>query len=459
MSGEQCKPGDTTGFPIRIGQKLFSAWPSVELSDINNKLQEITVPSEYSVNWAPSSNSNISITSSSTLLQINLPDTYITGTTLSYGDASYNCCSALSIINNNHSFFCNESRAQFLAILAFQMNGSSKSSNPSSPDIIIFCRPLAYVSGTSNPSFWSAVDRACSTSPTTSQNTTVDLSSVYGYDKTNLLPLVKYQTCINARLTGTPHKLGSLRVSVNLIIPALYLDMSSSLMSTTSLKYTLPVNTTSLISLFPNPPANTKFQFNDGSSSQQTSTNYLVLGLESPTVLSAFSDVINKIEIQVPESQLGNSLNQVLSSTIVPAKSPGKKAYKCYTVDPKKDIVNGQIMVDPTTGENIADAQAQPGSELNNALSIPSANIETGNIETGIMPGDVENVLSITITVFGSIGLFGYLLFILLKGRDVFNTGNHTIPGAYNDVLYHIVIFLVIFATLILFGLYLGKNI
>jgi len=461
MSGEQCKPGDITGFPLLINQNLFTEWPGVEPSTVDAMLKQITIPSEYSVNWAPpAKNTNIKINSSNNLLQIEGLDVFASGTTLTYGDASYVCEPLISIVQNQHIFFCKDTTALHSAILSFRI--SNKSTNPSSPDIILFCRPLSYdIKNKSTPKMWEDIDAACSRTSLTG-NTTVDLSTLYGYNNSSLLPLITYQTCIPSKVI-TPGKtppsfIGSLRIRVNLIIPTLYIKISeraSQILSTRSSRYTLLANP---VNLFSNIPGNSILQLKEGSNFPQfEELNYLTLNLSS-ALLPSFTDVINAIEIHVDPSQVGLSLDD-LSIAKPPTSKSGKKAYKCYTVDPKKDIVNGQIMVDPTTGENLSEAQAQPGSELSNALSIPSANIETGNIETGIMPGDVENVLSITITVFGSIGLFGYLLFILLKGRDVFNTGNHTIPGAYNDVLYHIVIFLVIFATLILFGLYLGKNI
>jgi hypothetical protein len=236
---------------------------------------------------------------------------------------------------------------------------------------------------------------------------------------------------------------------VNVITQPLYLKFNSTDLSTAVTQYTLPVNLTKLFDT--RPPLTQIIQFQDGFGTKSfpvnTTKNNLKISLPT-TILTDFDSVINSIKIQVPEAFLGKSLSEI-SSSVAPEKKSKNRAYKCYTVDPTKDIVDGQIMVDPTTGEKLSDSQIE--EELGDSYDIDT------DVETGIMPGDVEYALSVTVTVLGTLGLLGYLLFIILKGRDVFNTGGHLIPGGINEVLYHIGIFIAIFVGLILFGIYVVK--
>lgn len=447
MSDRQCQAGDTQGFPLRISQKLYSEWPGVDFPSVSSKLKSITVPCEYSVNWpTPSYNANITVEkggSEHSILQVSGLDPYTSQTTMTYRGASYKCSNVLSIIQNQHKFFSNEPRTDFEVILSFQIK--SKDEYPSSPDVILFCRPLIISDGQNFQPMWKSIDKASFTSK--SQFSTIDLSSIYAYNPSTLLPFITYQTCIPTKVipnTG-PAILGSLRMRVNVSTIPLRLNLESRDLSTSVKNYTLPTNPVGLFSTTSlTPPI---IQFKDGNGTDgfpiHAKTN-LKISLPT-TILTDFDSVINSITIQVPEAFLGKSLVDI-SSAVPPKVNSKNKAYKCYTVDPTKDIVNGQIMVDPTTGESLSDAQIE--EEFGDSYDIDT------DVETGIMPGDIEYVLSITVTVLGTLGLLGYLLFIILEGRNVFNTGEE---GGMRKVLIHIVIFMLIFAGLILFGIYFVK--
>jgi hypothetical protein len=457
MSSGQCKSGDNQGFPLTISQDLYSKWPGVDSSESSRRIKSITVPNEYSVKWpSPSYNTSISVVKPSTdndVLRVTGLEPYTERTTLTYGDASYTCSNVLSIVQNQHPFFCKHSKASSEAILSFQIN--NKNENPSSPEIILFCRPLVITESKeySPDGMWNTIDKASNLSR--AQSGTVDLSSLYAYNASMLMPFIVYQTCIPVKLLSaspaskTTATTGSLRVRVNVFMQPLFLNLKSSELGSTSVKkYTLP-KFPDPVGLFSNeslvPPT---LQFKDGYGADDfptTRKTNLTFSLATSRKTD-FDSVINTIEIQVPEAFLGKSLNDISSTSVAPVKSTKKRPYKCYTIDPKKDIVDGQIMVDPATGEKLTEAQAQ--AEFGG-----DSNIDTDiDIETGIMPGDVEYALSVTLTVIGTLGLLGYLLFIVLKGREIFNTGGHIVPGGINEVLYHIVIFIMIFIALIVFG-------
>lgn len=444
MSSGQCQAGDIQGFPLTISQSLNSSWPGLTRDDVYKRLKKVTVPNEYSVKWSrPTYGNMINVvkpTAENNVLQVTGFDSYAEQTTLTYGDAQYTCSYAMAIVQNQHLFFSDDSRAKFEVLLSFQLK--NKNENPSAPDIILFSRPLVIYDGDNDTPLWSAIDKASSTSRP--QSSTVDLSSIFTFNKTMLIPFITYQTCIPVKvITPAQTTVESLRIRVNALMRPLYLTFNSTDLSTSVRKYTLPTNPASLFStLSLSAPT---IQFKDGNGSdgfpRNTNTN-LRLALPTTTI-SDFDSILNIIEIQVPEEFLGKSLNDIASSSVAPNTSSKKKAYKCYTIDPKKDIVDGQIMVDPTTGENLSDAQAdaEDGDEIDTDI----------DADTGIMPGDVEYALSVTATVIGTLGLLAYLLFIILKGRNIFNTGGHTIPGGFNEVLYHILIFTMIFIGLIVF--------
>jgi hypothetical protein len=457
MSSRQCQAGDNQGFPLTISQKLYSEWPGIDFSSVSTKLKTITVPCEYSVQWPTTGNYNtirvLKSKDNDVVLQVTGLDPYTDKTTMTYGNASYKCSNVLSIVQNQHKFFSNDTRAQYEVILSFQIKDTDKNSNPSSPHVILFCRPLVISPGESSDAMWNSIDKASSTSGP--RESTINLSSIYSYNSSILLPFITYQTCIPTKIIANTGEtiLGSIRMSVNVITEPLRLNFNSTDLSTSVTKYTLPLNLATLFEdlKFPTVTLTSKkiVQFKDGIGTNgfpvSTTKDNLKISFATPT-LTDFNSVINRIKIHVPEAFLGKSFNDL--STSAPPKTKSKnRPYKCYTVDPTKDIVDGQIMIDPTTGERLSDAQLE--EELGD-----SYDIET-DVETGIMPGDVEYVLSVITTVLGTLGLLGYLIFIILKGREVYNTQG--MGGIMNNVVSHIAIFLMILGGLIAFSILVVK--
>ena len=107
-------------------------------------------------------------------------------------------------------------------------------------------------------------------------------------------------------------------------------------------------------------------------------------------------------------------------------------------------------MVDPTTGQSLKDTQKQ------DALDAAGGDISMitpgANADPGIMPGDVENVLTTTIIFFGTIALLSYLGFIAY----IFLHADAAYP--LNTKWFHVAIFIVSFIMLMLFLAYDEKT-
>jgi len=388
MSSVQCQSGDITGFPLRLAYPLTSEWPATKNS--MSQLQKLIAPTDFSVNWGPPTKS-AQISVSQTLAANGLPgkfqirgiDTITANTTLAYGNANYICSSVLSIVQNQHVNLNQDLTALYELVLAFQIG--NKSDNPISPDIILLTRPIIFSNNNTSSQFLSAVDSAAAAT-SKSITTPLDLSTIFGYNSTTLMPMVSYQTCLPVKLTNTnvsPYStmIGSLRMRVNVVMQPLYVNASENGLGFCSSisKYTLVTEPRNLVDIFlynfNNPVfggvnANVFIQFKDGFNSDgfptplqaSSKTNYLVPLGQSSSV-SAFSDLLQKIEILIPETFLGKSLAEIANSKTPPPSATKKKAFKCYTIDPSRDIVGDQIMVDPTTGKSLVDTMQKQAQD------------------------------------------------------------------------------------------------
>ena len=170
----------------------------------------------------------------------------------------------------------------------------------------------------------------------------------------------------------------------------------------------------------------------------------------APNSISALADVLQKFEILVPEAFLGKSLAEIANSSKPKEPKKKKRPFKCYTIDPTKDIVDGQIMVDPTTGQSLKDTQKQDILDAAGGdISIVSGQ---ANADPGIMPGDIESFLTSIITFIGTITLLSYVGFIAY----IFL---HADAGyQLNTKIFHVVMFIVSFILLILFCVNVEKT-
>jgi hypothetical protein len=331
------------------------------------------------------------------------------------------------------------------------------------------CRPIVFSSSpdVTTPPFWSTVNTGALNPGVAQPPVKCDLSNIYGYDSTTLLPMVTYQSCLPVKLfnyaSNWPQnsKTGSILIRVNVVTQPIYIKVDPKVIATCSsiTKYTLVTDPKRVIDVFPDMPlgAGSVIQFKDGLGPEgfpntsrtpgtRASNNFQPLAPSSS--LSAFADVIKKIEIQVPPSLLGQSLTTISTATLPPTKPAKKKAFQCYRINPDKDIVGDQIMVDPTTGKPLTDtmkAEEAAASGLDPSL----LGVTAPTVSSGLMPGDVEEILSIVFIVIGSIILLLYAIYIgnLVYFRNEFQSG----IAWY----YHLIIFSVILLAVILTGIFM----
>jgi hypothetical protein len=413
MSLQTCQPGDNQGFPIKISQKLSDVWPSSTrgstAADIQKELKALTAPTDLSVSWGPPAQSaQISVISTSTLCQIRGFDTVSDSTTMTYGSATYKCSSVMSIVKNQHAFLTGTKVTDYEVILAFQIK--NKSDHPSSPDIILVTRPLIFGSWNTDP-FWSNVNTAMIKG--TRQSCVVDLSTLFAYNSSAMMPMIAYETCLPVKLINyksSPSAIGSLKIRVNAITQPIYVvaDESGLGQCSSISRYTLITEPKNPVDLFEGASANTKLQFKDGLGPGGfpvgITTNLIPMAASS--IIGSFETILDTIIILVPESFLGKSLSE-LSDIKTPAPAPKKKrALKCYRINSEKDIKNGEILVDPETGESL---KSTLDKEAKDSIGGDLSLLESSS---GLMPGDVENIIFIILTSILSIGLFGYLVYI-----------------------------------------------
>lgn len=428
MSSQNCQAGDITGFPMRLSQILTNPWAGVTASDQNKKLRGLTAPCDFTVNWAPAAQTTISVTQNADKFQIRGLDSITSGTTLTYGRAMYRCSSVLSIVQNQHTNLYNLGNspgATYEIILAFQIN--NKLENPSSPDVILMCRPLIFSSWNSL-AFLSSVNTAVLRGNT--QTTTLDISSLYAYNEKMLLPMLTYQTCLSTKLLN-PSKTGSIKIRVHLATQPLNVVADENGLGKCSIvsKYLLVTEPKRIADLFLNMGVNgnTKVQFkdglgNDGFPNGIGIANDNLKPLPTADTISDFNTIISKINILVPEALLGKSLSDLSDINQPKPVPPRTKAMKCYRIDPEKDIVNDQIMVDPQTGESLADTMKQEARDsAGGDLALLNAN---GVNAPGMMPGDWQHIIFIIITVVMIIVLvldLGYIAQLFFIRKDYHN--------------------------------------
>jgi len=456
MSEVQCRAGDTTGFPVTLAQSLYKEWPAT--SGAQQQIKSLTIPTDFSIQWQNNGvQASVRISVTHTLSSGGLPGVFQIkgfipdGSTITYGNAQYKCSGIISIVQNQHPTFCKDDAAKYEMILAFQI--INKTTNPSSPDIMLLCRPIVLQSSGSNPpnSFWNAVDMA--TMRNAPQAASIDMSTFFGYNASMLMPMITYQTCMPIKLlkTGGTASYGSLRIRVNVVTEPIRVFASENGLGKCSSirKYTLVTTANGPIDIF----GYNLIQFKDGTGAdafpnQNTKSN--LVPNPAPNPISALADVLQKFEILVPEAFLGKTLAEIANAPTPQGSKRKKRPFKCYTIDPTRDIVDGEIMIDPTTGQSLKDTQKQ------DALDAAGGDISMitpgANADPGIMPGDVENVLTTTIIFFGTIALLSYLGFIAY----IFLHTDAAYP--LNTKLFHVAIFIVSFIMLMLFLAYDEKT-
>jgi hypothetical protein len=241
-----------------------------------------------------------------------------------------------------------------------------------------------------------------------------------------------------------------LKLRVNVVPQPIYVVASDTGLGKCSSinKYTLITSNNGPIDVF---GRGNVLQFRDGFGSDLYPSDISKTNLvpsASPGAISALADVLNKFKILVPEAFLGRSLSDISNAEPPPPVSPRKKAFKCYTIDPTKDIVGDQIMVDPTTGQSLQDTQRQDALD---AAGGDTSLVSGSGGSSGIMPGDIEKVLTIIAISLGTLTLLAYLGFIVHMVLYRENGFHNSLP--------HILGFIACFIGLIVFSIFSEKAI
>jgi hypothetical protein len=266
--------------------------------------------------------------------------------------------------------------------------------------------------------------------------------------------MVTYQTCLPVKLlnyNGNPHIYGSLSVRVHVVPQPIYMigeDRGIGKCSNVR-NYTLITTPKRPADIFGQASANTVVQFRDGLGDDlfPSGVSENMVPMSSPDVVSQFADVLHLIEFLVPEAFIGKTVNEIASAAAAAAVVKKKKAYKCYVIDPKRDIVNDQILVDPTTGQSLSDTMKQEAFE--EAGGDPALlGLEAGG-SSGLMPGDIQEIIFIVVTTICTLVLLAYLGYI----TKLFITDKN-----FNGAMTNLLIFGVLLIALIVFGVMFGDD-
>ena len=459
MSLQSCD-GGTTGFPIKLIQNLFKSWPGINPSDAS--VNRLIAPIDFSINWAPKTNVNIAVTNTPSVFQITGLDPVTNGTTMTYGTANYNCSPILTMIQIQHANLASvwgEGAPIQEIIQAFQI--TNKSMNPTSPDIMLFCRPVIVIndSWAATP-FWTAVNDATA-SKSSKPVTNFDLSSLYTFDGSTLMPMISYQTCIPVQIAGStkPAQKGSLDIRVHVITSPLYIQGKSngSNQCTNVTRYTLVTSGSGLspINVF-NEAGYNNIQFTTGRTSDgksnsypsATNTDYLQ-PLPPSASVRTWSQALQTFQFLIPTQFLGKSLSEIAKADSLPKPKKVNKPYKCYTIDPTRDVSGNMILIDPTTGEPLSDAVRK--DQLDSAGGDAELAMALGGSpppDPGMQPGDIEEIVVIVIGVIGGVALLAYLFYIFRFFME------HNLDEGWH----HLVIFVIVFIVLFLITYLLSED-
>lgn len=416
MSLQACS-GTNIGFPIRLNQNIFDTWAG----SANANMDSLIAPTEFSVAWAPERVSdNMRVSTEGSVFDISFP-TIAEGTTLTVGNGvKYNCVSNLSLVQIQHGTLCQNKSATQELILSFTIK--DKDSNPSSPHVILFCRPVILYEETpenrNDNTFWSKVNTVAKTPASKKTMTSYDIQSIYAYNSDILMPMITYDTCISTQLSSGDASLnGSLQVRVHVIPQALYIpsvnDGTGKCARVRSYLFTPNIR-----NIF-NQSRYNIVKFNTGLNIFPSGNSNNLKALAPSSQITSWNEVQQKFEYLVPDAFLGKSASDIAKMESLPKAKSRKNQYKCYTIDPEKDIKNGQILVDPTTGESLESAQNRnlldsAGGDASLAFAL------AGNAaqNDGIQPGDIEMWLTVIISIIGGGFLIVYIYHIFNLFKD-----------------------------------------
>ena len=112
------------------------------------------------------------------------------------------------------------------------------------------------------------------------------------------------------------------------------------------------------------------------------------VGAAATRTLSGSRDIIDSVSnpyttnISVSSTDFQHRFSYCIFTIQVSSlDTTGPKQYKCMAIDRQKDIVNGQVMVDPKTGKRLVDSLQEDDDEQASLAVIPSPTITGGDTE------------------------------------------------------------------------------
>lgn len=414
MASSQCASTTIQGFPLTLKQNLFKPWatcPDKDTKTPDEIMRTLTTTSDLTVGWSeniPKGTPLGTVVRIGTFTRIVLPPS-LSGfnSTLTFGGTRYTASPYISILRIQHANLLKHrpNDATVELIWAFQKEQSKIATED--PQVILICRPAKFSNrGFADP-FWDAVNASLADSnKDKTLSTNYSLKSIFPIRST-----VVYQVCLNSKVSnsyGTSTVTSPFKLRVYVINDTLEIP-NPSRGTATSVGATCPalVDYTLITGDGSNGPAsivNTApqygiFQFVTGSSSS-TAVNLKVPKITG-NYISDWTSVQQYLKIQLPDEEYRFSTGD---GTDLPGVTPRqKKKFKCYTIDPQKDIVGDQITIDPKTGQPLEEYMREEDyGSSDGGIQVP-----------GILPGDIEWYIQHTVGIIGALVLLAYFFYWL----------------------------------------------
>ncbi len=303
-----CPTGTIGGFPITSNKNLYEKWPGYNTAGGTKNLE---TPYDLTISWQRkiyNGNTFRVEFSANSYARIIIP---FYGSSITYNNTIYNALPYMSLVNVQNKKLLKEENATQELIWAFKCPDPYAIPG-NKPHLILICRATRYKQTDSVDAFWQVVDSSfTSTSRRSNIQSDYDMNALFPTNEFNV-----YETCMEVGSI----KNYRIRVYVipNILDIPLRNDSETNKTCTTVNKLQLNM---------------ADIPFNG---------NNLVLQSLSSNVIQSWDDV--KKHIQVQKEGLQNNSNTT------PVSGP-KKNFKCYTIDPDKDVIGDQITIDPATGQ------------------------------------------------------------------------------------------------------------
>jgi hypothetical protein len=322
-----CPTGTIGGFPITSAKNLYDRWTT---SHTDAELKKLETPYDLTISWSkiPRNRTFRNEVEAGSFSRLHISP--YSDSTITLNNIMYSALNYISLVNAQNSKLVRGNDATQELIWAFKAPAMDRIPG-NNPHLILICRAGRYVVGMKTDQFWQAVETSfASTTKTSDIRGEYDLKILFPTDEFNA-----YETCMTVGTT-TNYRIRVYVIPRILDIP-LTRDSATSEKCSSVMQLSLKVDDAA---------------FNN--------TNRLLSRL-GENFIRSWDDVKKYIQVQK------NTLLDY-SATTRPASSP-RKNFKCYTIDPDKDIVGDQITIDPSTGQPLSeylnediDAELQPAA-------------------------------------------------------------------------------------------------